>query len=102
MSNEATHSVASLALRREALVAQCALQRMMVAAEVRALAQPIAPSNWRHVFGRNLKIPLTIAGVVVGLAVTRPGRVLPLLQTGAALWGVVRKVLALLRPDSGE
>ncbi|MES2299869.1 MAG: hypothetical protein V4582_22710 [Pseudomonadota bacterium] len=99
------HPAGNLALRREALVAQCALQRMMVAAELRTLVQPVASTGWRRYLGGNLKIPLTIAGVVIGIVATRPSRALPLLQMGAAAWGIARKLLPLLRsagPDSGE
>jgi hypothetical protein len=95
----------TLALRREALVAQCGMQRLMLVAEVRTILAPIAPSGWRQHLSPRLKVPLAIAGVVVGLLITKPSRAMPLLQLGGMVWGIARTVLPILRragPDSGE
>ncbi|MDB5907506.1 MAG: hypothetical protein JWP34_1620 [Massilia sp.] len=77
--------------RRAALIAQCARQREEAAAEVRALLQPVSS-------GAALKLPLTIATVVIGMIAARSGgRAMPIVAAGLGLWKVVRKVLRLLR-----
>ncbi|MES2325120.1 MAG: hypothetical protein V4633_22930 [Pseudomonadota bacterium] len=89
-----------LAARREALVAQCAAQRMEAAQDFYALTAPVASSggNVLALFkGRNLKLPLTIAGVVLGMVLVRPGRALPMITAGLSLWKIAQPLLAALR-----
>lgn len=86
------------AVRRAALIAQCAQQRLDAAHEVRAL---LAPSSDGHLFGGGLKLPLTIAGVVLGMIATRSGRALPMLTAGLSLWKLVKNVLPMLRAARG-
>jgi hypothetical protein len=76
--------------RRAALVAQCAHQRQ----EVRALFAPAGESD--SMFG-NLKLPLMIAGLVVGMFAARSGRAAPLISAGLGLWKLAGKVLPMLR-----
>lgn len=76
--------------RRAALIAQCAQQRLDAAREVRALLAPASS-------GHGLKLPLTIAGVVLGMIATRSGRAMPMLTAGLSLWKLVKKVLPMLR-----
>ena len=108
MSNSSLSPSEALALRREALLVQCRMQRIMLAAEVRTFIAPIAPSSgWRHKLLPSLKVPLAVAGILVGLIAAKPSRAMPLLQIGATIWGVVRTVLPLLRrepapPEEGE
>ena len=96
----------TLAMRREALLAQCALQRVMMAVETRELLAPLAPTGWRQYLGTRMKVPLAIAGVVLGLVVVRPGRAASMVQLGTTLWSIARTVLPMLRrpamDDSGE
>lgn len=102
MSNSSLSPSETLALRREALLVQCRMQRVMLAAEVRTFIAPIAPSSgWRQYLPK-LKVPLAVAGIVVGLLAAKPSRAMPLLQIGATLWGIARTVLPLLRrqPDA--
>jgi hypothetical protein len=80
--------------RRAALVARCAQQRLDAAQEVRALLAPVDKSL--SIAG-NLKLPLTIAGVVLGMIATRSGRAMPIVTAGLGLWNLVRKVLPMLR-----
>lgn len=90
----------TLAARREALVAQCAAQRHEAAQEFYALTAPVASSGSSFLAffkGRNLKVPLTIAGVVLGMVLVRPGRAMPLIATGLSLWKFAQPVLAMLR-----
>jgi hypothetical protein len=77
--------------RRASLIAQCAQQRVDAAREVRALLAPASS------VGVGLKLPLTIAGVVLGMIATRSGRAMPMLTAGLSLWKLVRKVLPMLR-----
>jgi hypothetical protein len=76
--------------RRTALIAQCAQQRLDAAQEVRTLLTPVSA-------GLGLKLPLTIAGVVLGMIATRSGRAMPMVTAGLGLWNLVRKVLPMLR-----
>jgi hypothetical protein len=80
--------------RIAALIAQCARQRIDAAHEVRSL---FAPAGEGHSIGGRLKVPLTIAGVVLGMIATRSGRAMPMLTAGLGLWKVVSKVLPMLR-----
>ncbi|MES2019480.1 MAG: hypothetical protein V4484_23560 [Pseudomonadota bacterium] len=86
----------SLAARRQALVAECALQRIEVAMELSTLRMPAAGVS-QYLTAGNLKLPLTIAGVVLGMIVTKPSRALPLLATGLSLFKLVTSVLSALR-----
>lgn len=76
--------------RRASLIAQCAQQRIDAAHEIRTLLAPASP-------GGSLKLPLTIAGVVLGMIATRGGRTMPLLTMGLSLWKLVKNVLPMLR-----
>ena len=87
------------AQRRAALVAQCAQQRLDAAHEVRSL---LAPAEKAHSIVGNLKLPLTIASVVLGMIVTRSGGAMPLVTAGLSLWKLVSKALPLLRLVRGK
>ncbi len=101
MSNNSLSASETLALRREALLVQCRMQRVMLAAEVRTLVAPISPvGGWREQLLPKLKVPLAIAGLLVTLIATKPGRAMPLLRIGATLWGIARTVLPMLRRDA--
>lgn len=80
--------------RRASLIAQCAQQRIDAAHEVRAL---LAPASSGHLLGGGLKLPLTIAVVVLGMIATRSGRAMPMLSAGLGLWKLVKNVLPMLR-----
>ena len=77
--------------RRASLIAQCAQQRLDAANEVRALLAPAKSA------GGGLKLPLTIAGVVLGMIATRSGRAMPMLTAGLSLWKLAKNVLPMLR-----
>ena len=92
-----------LAARRQALVAQCALQRIEAGREIMALLEPVhQPGGLRQFIGRDLKVPLTIAGVVLGMAVAKPKRAIPMITAGLSLWKFARPLLAALRPAAKE
>jgi hypothetical protein len=95
MSTDTRRSAASLAARREDLIAQCAQQRVGAASGMAALVAPLGKGQSE--FGSQLKLPLTIAGVVLGLIATRPGRALPMITAGLSLWKLARSALSVLR-----
>ncbi|HEU4374915.1 MAG TPA: hypothetical protein VFS02_15565 [Telluria sp.] len=76
--------------RRAALIARCAQQRLEAADEVRALVAPVSS-------GIGLKVPLAIAGVVLGMIATRSGRAMPLLTAGLSVWKLAKNLLPMLR-----
>lgn len=90
----------TLAARREALVAECARQRTEVAHEISNLRAPSVLTGGgilQYLGSGNLKLPLTIAGVVLGMIATKPSRAMPLLATGLSLFKLVTSVLSVLR-----
>jgi hypothetical protein len=94
---------ASLAARRHALVSECALQRITAGREVMALMEPVhAPGGVADLLGGNMKVPLTIAGVVLGMMVVRPRRALPIITTGLTLWRFARPLLGMLKRAPAE
>jgi hypothetical protein len=92
MSNERT-----LAVRRAELVAQCEQQRHEVRQEVAALKPPVSTSGIRTCLATHRKMLLGVAGVALGLAATRPQRLLSLAGAGMSMWKLARGVLPLLR-----
>ncbi len=78
-----------LSLRREALVARCDDQRDDLLLVIEDLTAPLQ--------GPKLKVPLAIAGVVLGMMAVRPKRALPLLGTALSLGKTVGPLLAALR-----
>ena len=90
----------TLAARREALIVECSRQRTEVAREIDMLRSPDMLSGGgigRFLSAGNLKLPLTIAGVVLGMIATKPSRAMPLLATGLSLFKLVTSVLSALR-----
>jgi hypothetical protein len=89
----------ALELQRQALINRCALERVMVAAEIETMRMTLAPENLRASALSQLaqlKVPLAIAGVALGLLALRPKRAVRALATGASLWKVARGALAVL------
>ena len=79
------HTAASLAQRRDALLAECALQRLALGVQTRQLLEPLTGGNLRHTLATRFKVPLMLGGAVLGLLLVRPRRVLPLLRASGAL-----------------
>jgi hypothetical protein len=94
MNNEMTFP--SLAERREALIAECSMQRTSLSHQVAALRPP-SQGGLGILGSMNLKVPLMIAGVVLGMVVVRPARAMPLLATGLSLFKMAKSVLAIVR-----
>lgn len=95
----------SLAARRMALMAECSRQRTELAHEMSNLRAPSVLTGgggiMHYLSSGNLRIPLTIAGVVLGMIVTKPSRAMPLLATGLSLFKAATSVLAMVRKPAG-
>ena len=89
----------SLAERREALIAECSLQRTVAARELSNLSAPsvLTGGGIVDLLRGNLKVPLTIAGVVLGMIAVKPSRAMPLLATGLSLFKLAQSVLSMVR-----
>ena len=90
-------SAASLAQRRDALVAECALQRLALDVQTRQLLEPLTAGNLRHTLATRFKVPLMIGGAIVGLLLVRPRRFVPVLLAGASLLKHANAALPLIR-----
>lgn len=87
----------TLTARRDALIAECAMQRSEVSHQIAALRSPMQ-GGLRGIAGMpNLKVPLMIAGVVLGMVVVKPSRAMPLLATGLSLFKMARSVMEIVR-----
>jgi len=94
MSNEMM--VPTLTERREALIAECSMQRSSLSHQIAALRPP-SEGGLGLLGSVNMKVPLMIAGVVLGMAVVKPSRALPLLTTGLSLYKMAKSVLSIVR-----
>lgn len=93
----------TLAQRREALIAECSMQRTVASREIENLHAPSVLTGGgisRYFTSGHLKVPLTIAGVVIGLIAARPSRAMPLLATGMSVYKLAQGVLSVLRSRS--
>ncbi|MGK5080671.1 hypothetical protein [Janthinobacterium sp. HLX7-2] len=91
------HTAASLAQRRDALLAECALQRLALRVQTRQLLEPLTGGNLRHTLATRLKIPLMLGGAALGLLLVRPRRLVPLLLAGVSLLKHANVALPLMR-----
>ena len=92
----------TLAQRREALVARCALQRSDARAALSGLMAPVSKpagilDSVRGRFGGNIAVPLALAGAAIGFIVMRPKKAIPMLTAAAGAWKVVSGLLATVR-----
>jgi hypothetical protein len=94
MSNEMVFP--TLAERRKALIAECSMQRSGLSHQIAALRPP-SEGGLGMLSGVSLKVPLMIAGVVLGMVVVKPSRAMPLLATGLSLFKMARSVMAIVR-----
>ncbi|MEO7496121.1 MAG: hypothetical protein ABIT83_22835 [Massilia sp.] len=89
----------SLEQRRQMLVARCDTERHDAAYAVGTLLHPVASSSMLGSLGGiGLKLPLAIAGVVLGMVAIKPRRAMAIVSTGLTLWKVATGVLGALRP----
>lgn len=90
----------ALAQRREQLVEECSRQRSAVSREIGSLRAPSVLSGGSLIDtlkSGNMKVPLAIAGVVMGMIAMRPTRFMPLLATGMSLFKMATSVLSMVR-----
>jgi hypothetical protein len=97
MNTEVTRP--SLAERREALIKECSLQRTAASRELGNLRAPtmLSGGGIAQMLKGNVKVPLTIIGVVLGMIAVKPSRALPLLTTGLSLFKLAQSVLSMVR-----
>jgi hypothetical protein len=87
--------LAALTARREALQAECALQRVGAGLAYGEIEQSVARVDQVVATVRRLT-PLIVAAGAIGLLVIGPSRVLPLLRRGVALSMYAREARRLL------
>lgn len=93
----AVREAATPAQRRDALLAECALQRTALGIEARQLLEPITGGNLRHALMARLKVPVIAGAAVLGLMLLRPRRTFPLLLKASALLRHGRLAMPLVR-----
>lgn len=92
----------TLAQRREALVAQCGLQRQEAGAALQELLAPVSKragmlASLRERFSGRLAVPLGVAGALLGLLAVRKKGILPMITAAAGLWKVAKPLLDTIR-----
>ena len=87
----------SFAGRRADLLARCAQEREEARAGVAGALAPVAQlASLRRRIG-GFKVPLAVLGVVIGLALARPKRIVPTLTAAAGLWKLAKSLLDAFR-----
>jgi hypothetical protein len=80
-----------LACQRDLLIARCASQRNALTVQGQALVGKLTAFDiGLTLFERLKKNPAWIAGLIVGLVVIKPRRLLPMLETGLLVWQSMR------------
>ena len=112
-----TDNKPTLAQRREALIAQCALQRTEASEQRAQLFAPTLSGGGgmfgmlgmgslgrvlQTLKGRKLLVPLAIAGLAMGVVAARPARMVSLITTAVSLWKLAQPVLEMLQRPSRE
>lgn len=83
--------------RRDALLAECTLQRAALGEQTHLLLEPLTGGNLRRALMARLKLPLMAGAAVLGLMLLRPRRSLPLLLRASALVRHASVALPLIR-----
>ena len=93
----------TLAQRKAELIVQCGQQRRHIANEIAILRAPSSLSGGSIISsltsGR-FKIPLAIAGMVMGVVASRSGGAMPLVSTGMSLFRMVQSLIMRVRAKS--
>lgn len=88
---------ALLARRRTELIARSTAQRDALSVQSQSLGQMMSTLDHGVALLQRIRNnPVALAGVLVGLAIIRPRRLLPLLRTGLLAWQALRTVAPLL------
>lgn len=86
-----------LVQRRDALIARSAMQRDTLAKQSRAMADTMLTLDHGLGFLQRIKnSPAAIIGLLAGIAIIKPRRLLPVLRTGLIAWQTLRTVAPLL------
>jgi hypothetical protein len=98
MKNE--NSRAARAARRELLIAECSAQRMQIGREISVMRAPSMLTGGgmlQSLTNGNLKGPLAIAGVLMGLIAAKPGRFMPLVAMAVSAFKLAKTGITMLR-----
>ena len=89
----------SLAERRTALIAKCEVQRTQLGREVSIMRSPmLTGGSLLHSFtGGKFKVPLAIAGTVLGLVAASPAGMTPLIKVGMSVFRLAKSAVLMLR-----
>ncbi|MGZ3183544.1 MAG: YqjK family protein [Telluria sp.] len=87
----------SLAGRRARLLEECAIQRNELEYHAAQVLAPVASFGSGRGFWAGKKIPLMVGGVALGLLLTRPRKIVPLVTGALGLWKMAQPVLETLR-----
>lgn len=86
-----------LARRRDALITRSAMQRDALAKQSHAMADTMLTLDHSLGFLQRIKnSPAAIIGLLAGIAIIKPRRLLPVLRTGLIAWQTLRTVAPLL------
>ena len=94
------NSRAARAARRELLIAECSAQRMQIGREISVMRAPSMLSGGgilQSLTNGNLKGPLAIAGLLMGLVAAKPGRFMPLVATAMSVFKLAKTGITMLR-----
>lgn len=83
--------------RRDALLADCALQRTALGEQTQLLLAPLTGGNLRQTIMARVKKPLLVGAAVLGLMLLRPRRTLPLLLKASKLLRHAKVALPVIR-----
>lgn len=87
-----------LACQRDLLIARCAGQRNALTVQGQALVEKMTAFDiGMSVFERLKKNPALVAGLVIGLVVIRPRRIVLMLQTGLIAWQTLHALAPALK-----
>lgn len=79
--------------RRAALLAQCGQQRESLRLEFDEVMAPVHQVRGLRQRIGGFTVPLAVLGVVIGLAIARPKKIVPTLTAAAGLWKLGRSLL---------
>ena len=85
--------------RRAALVLECSQQRTHMAREIHMIRAPKLTGGGivESLAAGRLKLPLAIAGLVIGLVASKRGAAMPMLASGMAAFRLAQSVLSMVR-----
>lgn len=87
-----------LVSRRQRLIVCCVTQRIALKGEARALREKLSLFDiGLNLLDRLKKNPALITGLVAGLIVIKPRRLLPVLQTSLLAWQALRELAPTMK-----